>query len=78
MAKAAGADAIATACPLCQLNLDMRQDAIEQASGEHYDLPVFYFTQLLGLALGIERKSLGLKSMIVSPKELLDARGIGV
>jgi heterodisulfide reductase subunit B len=78
MAKAAGADAIATACPLCQLNLDMRQGAIEQASGEHYDLPVFYFTQLLGLALGIERKSLGLKSMIVNPKELLDARGIGV
>jgi heterodisulfide reductase subunit B len=56
----------------------MRQGAIEQASGEHYDLPVFYFTQLLGLALGIERKSLGLKSMIVNPKELLDARGIGV
>ena len=78
MAKAAGADAIATACPLCQLNLDLRQGAIEEAAGEQFDLPVFYFTQLLGLALGVERKSLGLKSMIVSPKELLDSRGIGV
>lgn len=78
MAKAAGADAIATACPLCQLNLDLRQGAIEEASGEQFDLPVFYFTQLLGLALGIERKSLGLRSMIVSPKELLDSRGIGL
>jgi heterodisulfide reductase subunit B len=78
MAKAAGADAIATACPLCQLNLDLRQDAIERENSEHYDLPVFYFTQLLGLALGIPRKSLGLKSMIVSPKELLDSRGIGL
>ena len=78
MAKAAGADAIATACPLCQLNLDLRQGAIEEATGEQFDLPVFYFTQLLGLSLGIERKSLGLRSMIVSPKELLDSRGIGL
>ncbi len=78
MAKAAGADAIATACPLCQLNLDLRQGAIEKAAGEHFDLPVFYFTQLLGLALGLQRKQLGLKSMIVSPKELLDSRGIGL
>jgi len=78
MAKSAGADAIATACPLCQLNLDLRQDAIERENNTQYDLPVFYFTQLLGLALGIPRKSLGLRSMIVSPKELLDSRGIGV
>jgi len=78
MAKSAGADAIATACPLCQLNLDLRQDAIERDNETHFDLPVFYFTQLLGLALGIPRKSLGLRSMIVSPKELLDSRGIGM
>ncbi len=78
MAKAAGADAIATACPLCQLNLDLRQGAIEQDSGEQFSMPVFYFTQLLGLALGLPRKQLGLRSMIVNPKELLDSRGIGL
>ena len=78
MAKAAGADAIATACPLCQMNLDLRQEAVEREHDTHFGLPVFYFTQLLGLALGIPRKSLGLRSMIVSPKELLDSRGIGV
>jgi len=44
MAKAAGADCIATACPLCQLNLDLRQKDTEKASGEAFNLPVFYFT----------------------------------
>jgi heterodisulfide reductase subunit B2 len=77
MAKAAGADCIATACPLCQLNLDMRQKDTERDAGEHYGLPVFYFTQLLGLALGLAPKALGLKSLVVSPRALLAARGIG-
>jgi len=78
MAKAAGADCIATACPLCQMNLDLRQKDTEQASGETFNLPVFYFTQLLGLAFGISRKDLGLRSLVVSPKQLLADRGIGV
>ena len=78
MAKAAGADCIATACPLCQLNLDLRQKDTEKASGEQFNLPVFYFTQLLGLAFGISRKDLGLRSLVVSPKKLLADRGISV
>jgi heterodisulfide reductase subunit B2 len=76
MAKAAGADCIATACPLCQLNLDLRQKDTEKASGEQFNLPVFYFTQLLGLAFGISRKELGLRSLVVNPQPLLEARGI--
>ena len=71
MAKAAGADCIATACPLCQLNLDLRQKDTEKASGEAFNLPVFYFTQLLGLAFGLSRKDLGLRSLVVSPAKLL-------
>lgn len=78
MAKAAGADCIATACPLCQMNLDLRQKDTEKASGEQFNLPVFYFTQLLGLAFGISRKDLGLRSLVVSPKKLLADRGISV
>jgi len=78
MAKAAGADCIATACPLCQMNLDLRQKDTEKASGENFNLPVFYFTQLLGLAFGISRKDLGLRSLVVSPKQLLADRGIGL
>jgi heterodisulfide reductase subunit B len=77
MAKAAGADCIVTACPMCQMNLDLRQQDTEEASGETFGLPVFYFTQLLGLAFGIPRKELGLRSLVVSPKKLLANLGIG-
>jgi heterodisulfide reductase subunit B len=77
MAQAAGADCIATACPLCQLNLDMRQKDIEAKSGRRYNLPVFYFTQLLGLAMGCQADELSLDSLVVEPQALLEARGIG-
>lgn len=77
MAKAAGADCIATACPLCQLNLDMRQQDIEARFGRRYHLPVFYFTQLLGLAMGCPAGELSLDSLVVEPQELLSAKGIG-
>jgi heterodisulfide reductase subunit B2 len=71
MAKAVGADCIVTACPLCQLNLDMRQKDVEAKFGESYGLPVFYFTQVLGLALGLEPKALGLSSLVVDPMALV-------
>jgi heterodisulfide reductase subunit B len=77
MAQAAGADCIATACSLCQLNLDMRQKDIESKYGRRYNLPVFYFTQLLGLAMGCQADELSLSSLIVGPKALLAAKGIG-
>ena len=77
MAQAAGADCIATACSLCQLNLDMRQKDIESKYGRRYNLPVFYFTQLLGLAMGCQADELSLSSLIVGPKALLSAKGIG-
>ena len=76
MAKAAGADCIVTACPMCQMNLDLRQKDTEKASGEQFNLPVFYFTQLLGLAFGLSRKELGLRSLVVSPNKLLADHGI--
>ena len=77
MAQAAGADCISTACPLCQLNLDMRQKDIESRFGRRYNLPVFYFTQLLGLAMGCRVEELSLGSLVVEPKALLAAKGIG-
>ena len=76
MAKAAGADCIVTACPLCQLNLDMRQKDIEAQTGERFGLPVFYFTQLLGVALGLSPEALGLASLVVDPMPLLTAKGL--
>jgi heterodisulfide reductase subunit B2 len=76
MARAAGAECIVTACPLCQLNLDMRQADIESKYNERYNLPVLYITQLLGLALGCSFKELGLGSLIVAPQKLLASKGI--
>ena len=78
MARDAGADCIAAACPLCQLNLDMRQGDVEAASNEKFNLPIFYFTQLLGLALGLPAKELGLRSLIVDPRPLLTEKGLSL
>ena len=50
---------------------------IEAKSGRRYNLPVFYFTQLLGLAMGCRADELSLGSLVVEPKALLEAKGIG-
>lgn len=63
MAKSAGANCLAAACPLCQSNLDMRQKDIEARYGTTLGLPVLYFTQLLGLALGLPQSDLGMNRL---------------
>lgn len=74
-AKAAGANGIAVACPLCQATLDMRQAEIEREYEASYGIPVFYFTQLMGLAFGIPAERLGLHRHFVAAEELLSATG---
>jgi len=59
------------ACPLCQANLDMRQRQIGEQYGQAYDLPILYFTQLMGLAFGLEPAALGLQKHSVSAEPLL-------
>lgn len=59
-----GAKAIVTLCPLCQFNLDAYQAEIRKTTGERLDLPVFYFTQLLGWALGADMRALGIHRSI--------------
>jgi heterodisulfide reductase subunit B len=76
MASDAGADCIATACPLCQLNLDMRQRDIEARYGERFGLPVLYFTQLLGIAFGLAPSELGLRRLMVDARPLLAKKGL--
>jgi heterodisulfide reductase subunit B len=76
MAREAGAECICVACPLCQANLDMRQSDIEKKTGVKYNLPVFYITQLLGLAFGLDSKKLGLGRAMVSGESLLAAKGV--
>ena len=71
-----GAEAIAVACPMCHLNLDMRQRQIEERYGKSYDLPIVYFTQLIGLALGLNPRSLDLGRHFVGVAETLRGRGL--
>jgi len=52
MALEAGANCIAVSCPMCHSNLDTRQKEIVQENGTAFDLPVYYFTELMGLAFG--------------------------
>jgi heterodisulfide reductase subunit B len=75
MAKDCGADVLAVACPLCQANLDMYQSDAEQSLGRQLGMPVLYFTQLLGLAMGVERRRLQLEKVIVDPLPLLAEKG---
>ncbi|MHB1404864.1 MAG: CoB--CoM heterodisulfide reductase iron-sulfur subunit B family protein [Desulfitobacteriaceae bacterium] len=66
-----GAEAIAVSCPLCQFNLDAYQDKVNKRFQTNYNIPVIYFTQLLGVAQGISPKKLGLKRNLVSIKGLM-------
>jgi len=70
-AKDAGADCIVTACPMCHMALDAHQIDVEKEFNEKIDMPILYFTQLVGLALGIDPKKLGLDKSFVSTKKLL-------
>ena len=77
-AKTAGADILVTPCPLCHLNLDGLQPTAASRQNAIIDIPVLHFPQLLGLAMGIDSKSLGLKRNIISPKTALQKVGVGL
>jgi heterodisulfide reductase subunit B len=68
----AGAQVIATACPLCQLNLECYQGDVNREFGTQYNLPILYFTQLMGLAMGISEKKLGIGTELISAQPVLD------
>ncbi|MCS7197091.1 MAG: CoB--CoM heterodisulfide reductase iron-sulfur subunit B family protein [Candidatus Bipolaricaulota bacterium] len=60
-----GAHVVATACPLCQFNLECYQDKMSRQFQERVEIPVVYFTQLLGLALGVPERQLGMHRLLV-------------
>lgn len=62
------ADVIVTLCPMCQLNLDAYQENVNRHFGTDYQIPILYFTQLVGLAFGLQPEALGIG------KEFVDAR----
>lgn len=71
-AEAVGAEVIAVGCPLCHANLDGRQAEINVKYGTDHRIPVLYFTELLGLALGMLGKELGLSQHLTDTASLLD------
>jgi heterodisulfide reductase subunit B len=68
-AREAGAEAIVTSCPLCQMNLEMRQS-------RHLPTPIFYFTELMGLAFGLPEADSWWGKHLVNPKPLLHQAGL--
>jgi heterodisulfide reductase subunit B len=76
MAREAGAECVAVACPMCQVNLDLRQADARNAHGDFPPTPVPYVTQLLGIALGLAPEELGLEALTVSADALLLARSV--
>jgi heterodisulfide reductase subunit B len=70
-----GADCIATACPLCQINLEGYQKEACNVFGKSCDVPIFYFTQLMGIAFGLDHKELALAENLTSPGVAIAGRG---
>ncbi|MGQ4871496.1 MAG: CoB--CoM heterodisulfide reductase subunit B [Candidatus Thorarchaeota archaeon] len=69
----AGADVLVDVCSFCHLQFEVSQPQLNKELGENrYQLPVMYYTQLLGLAMGLEPDQLGLNKHVVSTKALLD------
>jgi heterodisulfide reductase subunit B len=70
------ADVMVTVCPMCQLNIDGYQGEMNHFFGTNYHMPILFFTQLMGLAFGIDPKELGFGLELVSAKNVLDAIGV--
>jgi heterodisulfide reductase subunit B len=73
-----GAQCIITPCPMCQTNLDAYQRRVNSEFKTEFNLPILFVTQLIGLALGISAKSLGLNTNIISPSRVLKHRSTEV
>ncbi|MCL4417538.1 MAG: CoB--CoM heterodisulfide reductase iron-sulfur subunit B family protein [Actinobacteria bacterium] len=66
-AQEAGANCIIVCCQLCQQNLDLRQSQINKYFKSNYKIPVFYISQILGLALGLSYKDMMIDKLFVGP-----------
>ncbi len=69
------ADLLVTICPMCQLNLDAYQPQTNRMFGTNFQIPVLFFTQMMGIAFGFAPQELGFGREIVSAKAALDKIG---
>ena len=65
-----------TICPMCQLNIDGYQIEMNDFFGTNYHMPILFFTQLMGLAFGIDPKELGFGLLLISARNVLDTLGV--
>ena len=66
-----GSNAIATTCPMCHANLDLHQEKLQEMDPRMQTIPIYFFTQLIGIALGISTKKLGLDLHHIQPNGAL-------
>lgn len=76
MADEAGADSIVVGCPMCQSNLDTHQDEVSAQADRRYNVPIFYFTELMGLAFGAPAADKWFARHFVDPRPLLKKKGL--
>ena len=72
------ADLLVTVCPMCQMNVDAYQGEMNRHFHTHYHVPILFFTQLIGLAFGMEPTALGIGTELVSARRALGRIGIEV
>jgi len=76
-AEASGADVIATECPTCHSGLEMHQIRAEKTLGRKTNVKILYFTQLLGMALGLSAKKVGVHENVSDSRGFLKERRLG-
>lgn len=75
-AEASGADVVATECPTCHAGLEMHQIRAEKVYGIKTKVKMIYFTQLLGIAMGLSHRKVGLQENVSDASSVLKAKGI--
>ncbi|MBM4157978.1 MAG: disulfide reductase [Ignavibacteria bacterium] len=66
------ADCVVTTCPLCQMNLEAYQDVINKEYKTNYNMPILFFTQIMGLAFGFNNKELGIDKLLIDSEKFSD------
>jgi heterodisulfide reductase subunit B len=70
------AEAIAVSCPLCYFNLDSKQKEMEEMMGDLKNIPVFYFSELLAIAMGVKEEMFDFDLHYIDPRPLLLEKGL--
>ena len=76
MAQEVGAECIITACPMCHANLDLQQQDISQRMGQEFQIPIFYFTELMAIAFGVPNAEACLKKHFADSMPLLESKNL--